>query len=896
MKYNYRGLSVKEVYDSRRQFGRNELASIDVESIWDKLIANFKDPIIIILCVALFLILGLSFFGLTEWFEAVAIAAAVALAVLVATFSEHKNESSFQKLQEEASKINANVFRDGKVTALPIEDIVKGDFILLQSGDKIPADGYLLDGKLKVNQASLTGESEPVKKSATNEGYVLKENNFSDPHFIFRGAVVEEGEAVMLVDRVGLSTFYGQLTEELNISDNRLSPLQLKLENLARLISKFGYIGAVLIAVSFLFNKVVIGHQFDLVAIIDYVSNWKIMLRDVVEAAVLAVIVIVAAVPEGLPMMIAIVLSLNMRKMLKEKVLVRKLLGIETAGSLNILFSDKTGTITKGDLEATFFLTGKEELFTNYSDIPEKLKNLVRIGIAENSYCVVSTTGEPAGGNISEQALISYLDPMDRVRLDTETKVLNNIHFNSAIKYSATEVEGSAEFSEVVGKKHVTLVKGATEIILRNCSKAYDTNGKIQDLVNVKQLIESADKYADRGIRLIAVAISEEQIAEDHHLPENLTLIGIVGIRDDIREESHMAIREAIDAGIQVVMITGDRRGTAESIAREVGLFRGPDDIILTSDQLQLFTDEELMEVFEHLRVIARALPTDKSRLVRIAKRLGKVAGMTGDGVNDSPALKQADVGFAMGSGSEVAKESGDIVILDDNFNSITNAVRYGRTIFKSIRKFIVFQLTVNVAAVSTIFFGQYFGIESPLTILQILWINIIMDTLAALAFGGEPALQKYMENSPIDRDENILSKPMVSSIFTSGIYITIFSLAFLSMPFFKEMFLREGVFNETVFYTVFFNLFVFFIVFNSFNVRAEKLNLFENIRLNMGFIKVIGLIMFLQIFFTYVGGEALRAVPLKMEEWGKIFILSFTIIPVDLIRKLILYGWTSKK
>lgn len=888
MKYNYKGLSSSEVEEMRQKHGSNQLASIEVASFWQKLKDNFKDPIIIILCVALVLILTLSFFNWTEWFEAVAIGAAVILAVLVSTLSEHKNESSFQQLQEEASNIITHVFRNGKISDLLIEEIVSGDYVLLQSGDKIPADGYVINGELRVNQASLTGESENVRKKATEIGYELSENNFSDPHYVFRGSVVDDGEAVILIDKVGTKTFYGQLSEELSFTDDRLSPLQLKLENLARLISRFGYLGAILIALSFIFNKAVISNNFNPELIAQYISDWQTVLIDMVNAAVLAVIIIVAAVPEGLPMMIAIVLSLNMRKMLKEKVLVRKLLGIETAGSLNILFSDKTGTITKGDLEATFFINGNEERFDEYNEIPEKLRKLLKIGIAENSYCVLSPDGKPTGGNISEQALICYINPEERLRDDADTKVINNIRFNSSIKFSATEVNGGETFNELFQNEYVTLVKGATEIILANCKEAFNKEGEIYKLDNINGLVEIADNYADQGIRLIAIAASKNQISEDHHLPEDLTLIGIVGIRDDIRVESHTAIEEALNAGIHVVMITGDRQGTAESIAREVGLLAKDDDVIITSDKMQQLSDDELKEILPHLKVVARALPTDKSRLVRIAKSIGKVVGMTGDGVNDSPALNQADVGFAMGSGSEVAKESGDIVILDDNFNSITNAVRYGRTIFKSIRKFIVFQLTVNVAAVFTIFLGQFIGVQEPLTILQILWINIIMDTLAALAFGGEPALQRYMDEKPIDREENILSKNMIASIFSSGLYITIFSIVFLSVPFFKELFIRDGVYNEAIFMTAFFNIFVMLIVFNSFNVRADNMNLFENIGKNLGFLRIIGLIFVLQIIFTYIGGETLRAEPLILMDWVYVFLFAFVIIPVDLIRKYV--------
>ena len=891
MKYNYSGLSTKEVEESRSVHGVNDLASIEGESFFDKLKQNFKDPIIIILIVALVIILFLSFLGFSEWYEALAIGVAVVLAVLVATLSEYKNESSFQKLQEEASKIICNVFRDGKITEILINEIVKGDYILLQSGDKIPADGSVINGELKVNQASLTGESEEINKSETSEDYQLKEKDFNDPHYVFRGSVVDDGEAVILVDTVGDHSFYGQLTKEISLSDSRLSPLQHKLKDLAGLISKLGYIGASLIAISFMFNKMVIENSYDMQLINEYVSNFPILAEDLLNAMILSIIIIVAAVPEGLPMMIAIVLSLNMRKMLREKVLVRKLLGIETAGSLDILFSDKTGTITTGKLEPQYILNGNLDKFNSYEELPDKLKKMVRCSILSNSYCVITPEGDAVGGNISERALVKFLTRSDRQMTDEETTSVNNIRFDSARKFSATEVNGNSYFQELFGNTHVTFVKGAVEINLQNSTKYVDSNGDVQELTDDKaeEILKNSDELADQGIRLIAVGYSLESIDSEKNLPKNMVLVGVIGIRDEIRIESHDAVNNAMASGIQVVMITGDRKGTAQSIGKEIGLIESHDDLILTSAELNEYSDDELKEILPHLKIVARALPTDKSRLVRIAKNEGRVAGMTGDGVNDSSALKQADVGFAMGSGSEVAKEAGDIVILDDNFSSITNAVRYGRTIFKSIRKFIIFQLTVNLAAVFTVLLGPMFGIEFPLTIIQLLWINIIMDTLAAIAFGGEPALERIMEEQPIRRDENILSKYMITSVLSSGLYITAFSIFFLTFPPFKDLFIRGGEPNAEVFLSAFFNLFIFLIVFNSFNARTEKMNLFENMSHNVGFIQIIGLIMVLQVIFTYIGGPVLRTVALQPMEWLYIVAMALTIIPLDLTRKLVL-------
>ncbi len=886
MKHTFEGLTDEQVLESRSKFGSNELTHHETESFWDKLIHNFKDPIIIILSVALVVILILSFLGLTEWYEAAAIAIAVALATLVATFSEFKNEASFQKLQEEASLIDNTVFRNGHLTKIVVNEIVKNDLVFLQSGDKTPADGYLVHGNIKVNQASLTGESVSVTKEGAPEHY-RHEKDFSSRYDVFRGSVVEDGEAIMKVDTVGDHSFYGSLAGELSNADDRLSPLQIKLKGLAQLISKFGYIAAIFIAVAFFFQKSVFENNFDGQKIEVYFSNWETFVPDILDALVLSIIIVVAAIPEGLPMMIAIVLSLNMRKLLVEKVLVRRLLGIETAGSMNILFSDKTGTITKGKLEPQIFMSGNGNTYNDITSIPQNLKTLLGLSILENTSSYISPDGEIVGGNITERALIRFLSKDDMEFIDnlgaTEE---SNILFSSVWKFSATQI-----FISVVpgiSENRFTLIKGAPEVILPICTQTFNENATRSSFSLSEELSDKMNNLADSGIRLIALAISSEEL-RDGALPVTATLVGIIGISDEIREESKWAIEEVQRAGIQVVMITGDRKGTAAAIASDVGLLQSEDDMILVSKELKEHTDDEVKKVLPNLRVIARALPTDKSRLVRLSKSLGKVVGMTGDGVNDSVALKQADIGVGMGSGSEVSKEASDIVILDDNFHSISNAIRYGRTIFKSIRKFIVFQLTVNVAAVSTAFIGPLIGIDFPLTIIQILWINIIMDTLAAIAFGGEPALVRYMDEPPVDREENILTRAMLSSIFTSGIFIMVFGLFFLSYPPFGELFTRNGVPDYFVLQTAFFNIFIFMIIINGFNVRTEKINLLDHLIENKSFITVMGGILVLQVIFTYIGGNILRTTALTVEEWIIIFAFSMLIVPVDIIRKLIM-------
>jgi len=894
MKYSYKGLTDPEIQASRAQHGSNELSMYDQEGFWDKLIANFKNPIIIILCVALVLVLTLSFFGMTEWYEALAIGTAVILAVLVSTLSEYRNEASFRKLQYEASQILCNVFRNGNLVKLAIGELVKGDYLLLQSGDKVPADARMIEGDLKVNQASLNGEPESVTKKPVEKPDKKYDSPYSNPEMIYRGSVVDEGEAVAIVDGVGEKTIYGQLNRELNIKSERLSPLQVKLEELAKLISRFGYLAAIIIGISFMFNRIVIAHEFDMGIIMEYLANWKEVAYDALHAIVLAIIIVVAAVPEGLPMMIAIVLSLNMRKMLTEKVLVRKLLGIETSGSINILFSDKTGTLTQGKLESRYFLTGENEVNKGYENIPEKLQEILKLAILENSFSVLDTDGTPIGGNVSERALVNFVPIQRRIKYDSKSAHPGVIRFDSAKKFSATEVHGDTNFVECFKNPVVTLYKGAMDFVLPKCTHFVDAQGNRKPFTQASKINDTSEELANQGIRLLSLAFSNNGIKDPNNLPEDLTFIGAVGISDELRPESSDAIAKDLSAGVSVVMITGDRESTAIAMSRKMGLFKHEEDLVLSSNDLKMMSDEDLADILPNLRVVARALPTDKSRMVRIAQSKGMVVGMTGDGVNDSPALKMADVGFAMGSGSEVAKESGDIVIMDDNFSSITNAIRYGRTIFKSIRKFLIFQLTVNLSAVLTALLGPFFGIEFPLTIIQLLWINIIMDTLAAIAFGGEPALERYMNEKPIDRNANIISPYMAATILTCGIYIASFSIVFLSVPVFKTFFIRNGVFDQEIFLTGFFNLFIFLILFNGFNARTERFNLLDNIKKNPGFIQIMALIVIIQITMTYIGDDILRAKPLLLGEWVVVILLAATIFPVDMIKKWIIRkaGW----
>ena len=754
------GLTTEEASKALSEQGNNALTQPPRETFWDKLWENFKDPIIRILILALLVNVVFVYMGHGDWIETMGIFLAIILATFVSTYSEYSNENAFQKLQEEASRIRCKVWRDGEPVELHIDDIVVGDAVILEAGDKVPVDGILLDGDVKLDQAALNGESKEAHKLIAPPDFTWGDGtiDFLDEHKLFRGSVVVEGQGIMQAVKIGDSSIYGQLTQELK-DDERDSPLKLKLKGLAHHISQFGYAGGVLIALAVMLHKAYLYGDFG-----AYFANTPLLLSDLVQAVILGIIIIVMAVPEGLPLMIAIVSSLNMKKMLRDNVLVRKLVGIETAGSLNLLFTDKTGTITKGKLEVVRFITGDRQEYPAFDVLPAKLKAFTYQNVVLNTSAAVSD-GAMVGGNMTERALSNYVGSYRMEEMLHRDKF---IPFNSANKYSWAAVSGNSE--------RYCLAKGAPEKLILQTSHYWDAEGNRQPLTEEmkKTLDDRMLELAADAIRMLALCTYESDIEGDELPADGLTLVGILGIRDEVRPEAIEAIAEVQDAGVQIVMITGDRRETAVAIAKDAGLLQRPNELVWTSAELAEMSDEQVKLELHKLRVVARALPMDKSRLVRLAQEMNLVVGMTGDGVNDSPALKKADVGFAMGSGTEVAKEAGDIVILDDNFLSIKQAILYGRTIYNSICKFIVFQLTINFSAVAINFIAPFIGIDKPLTITQILWINLVMDTLAALAFGGEPALEKYLREKPKDRSAPIVSKKMLSTITMGGVYMSI--------------------------------------------------------------------------------------------------------------------------
>lgn len=858
--YNNNGLNNEEVKENRKKYGSNNISGKNTNTFFNLFIETLGDPIIKILIIAL-AVKTIFLFKDFDYFETIGIVIAILVASLISAISEYGSNKAFERMQEESSKINVRVRRNKKIIEISIDDIVKNDVIILSSGEKIPADGILIRGKLSVDESSLNGESKEVYKELTKDINII-----SDKNKVYRGTTIYDGTAEVLITKVGMDTLYGKMAKELTTGED-ISPLKLRLTNLAKIISKIGYIAAILIAISYLFSKIFILNNFNLSIIKAIPLNT--IIGYILEAMTLAVSVLVMAVPEGLPMMITLVLSTNSKKMLKNKVLVRKMVGIETAGSLNILFTDKTGTITNGKMEVISILDGSLNEYTNINELlPSYRQILIDSIIYNNDSEYDSTTNKIIGGNITDKALLSFAGQNKK---DT-IKIIDKIMFNSQNKYSISIIEKN--------NKKIKLIKGAPDVLLKYSTNYIDENGKSKYL-DKEKLMSIIKEKTNKGIRAIAISTSQSIYPTDN-IRRNI-LVGIIFIKDEIRKEARDGLNLIKSAGINTIMVTGDSKETATSIAKEVGIVSNNADVILSSNELSKINDEELKKIIPRLKVVSRALPEDKKRLVLLSKELGLVTGMTGDGVNDCIALKKADVSFAMGSGTEVAKEASDIVILDDNIVSISKAILYGRTIFKNIRKFIIFQLSVNVSAILLALIGPFIGVPSPITVVQMLWINMVMDTLAGLAFSYEVPRIEYMKEPPKKKEENILNKYMINEILSSGLYSLVLCIIFLKLPIVKSLFV-----DNNHFMTSFFCLFIFLATFNAFNARTHRLNIFAHLSENKIFLLIILFIIIVQISITYSGITIFQTTRINIKELLITIVLSFSIIPLDIIRKII--------
>lgn len=857
------GQTEAEAEKMKERFGKNTLTAKKQKGFFRHLLSGFNDPIIKILLASLAVNAAVSL-GKINVPETLGIAAAILIATLVSTVSEYSSSLAFERLKEGSGAAFCYVKRGGDLVRLPHSQVAVGDIVILKAGMSVPADGLLVWGKVQCDQASLTGESRPREKKPYEATSVCPDEikwSLQSGCQVFCSSTVCRGEGEMLVMRVGDSTFIGEVAGSLQNS-GRPSPLKRRLSELARGVSYIGYVGAAMIAFAFLFNSFVIDSGMNTAVILEKLSDKGFVLSQILRALTVAVSVVVVAVPEGLPMMITVVLSSNMRKMLSCGVLVRRLVGIETAGNMNILFTDKTGTLTEGKMT----VSGVYGVSWSASSLREMQNSPMQKEVTD---CISLTCSESGGA--TEKALFAFL------RGRGGGSALRKIPFDSEIKMSAG-LGGGAK----------ACFTGAPEKIIAACDRYIDKKGKVCaiDSVTRVSILERLTALCDSGCRVVCCAKGSAESFDAALRGEinRLTFICLAAMHDPVRKDVPQSVRDAHSAGIRVVMVTGDNPHTAAAVARECGIITDRASTVLEAETLHKMTDDEAKRALSCVAVVSRALPQDKIRLVRLAQEEGLVTGMTGDGINDAPALRASDVGFAMGSGTDIAKEAGDVVITDDSFSSITKAVLYGRTIFESIRKFIVFQLMMNLCAMGVSLIGPFIGIDSPVTVIQMLWVNIIMDTLGGLAFAGEPALRSYMMRCAVPVNEKLVSSRMMNRIFITGIYTLTLCIVFL-----KSGKLRAFIGGSDTYYlTVFFAMFIFCGIFNSFNVRTPGINLFSHLAGNKPFILIMTLVAAVQLLIIYFGGEVFRCEPLSARHLAIAALLAFSVIPADILRKIV--------
>lgn len=766
-KHHYTGLSAQEVEASRKEHGENVLTPPAKKPIWLQFLDKFKDPLIIILifagvlsiCISLYEYLGLGH-GAAVFFEPGGIFVAILLATGLSFYFEYQADKEFAILNQVNDDEPVEVIRQSNITEVPRRNIVVGDIVVLNTGEEVPADGELLESiQLSVDESSLTGE--PMCPKTTDESLFDKDATFASNH-VMKGTKVMEGHGIMRVTAIGDATEQGKVFEAVQIDNSVRTPLDEQLDRLGKWVAKMSYVVGVGIIVGriliYFFSPSYQG--FDLMPFIAYV----------LQTLMIAVTLVVVSVPEGLPMAVTLSLAYSMRRMLKTNNLVRKMHACETMGATTVICTDKTGTLTQNQMrvdDAQF-----------YGVAPDS--SAVTEGIAVNSTAQLDFTDPKHPrvlGNPTEGALLLWLNShaIDYRKVREEAEVTEQLPFTTERKYMATVVK-----SALMPGKRIIYVKGAPEIVFSLCKTAGEgaTGGSIE-----KQLLE----YQNRAMRTLGFAFdildeNEVAIADGKVAAEHLHFIGIAAIADPVRADVPAAVKECIDAGISIKIVTGDTPATAREIGRQIGLWTDADtdNNIITGPEFAALTDEEVMNRVLDFKIIARARPMDKKRLVESLQKKGQVVAVTGDGTNDAPALKAAQVGLSMGDGTSVAKEASDITIVDNSFASIGKAVMWGRSLYQNIQRFLLFQLTVNVTACLIVLIGAFMGTESPLTVTQMLWINLIMDTFAAMALASLPPSESVMADKPRNREAFILDRPMLSEIFGVGGFFFVMLFFFL--------------------------------------------------------------------------------------------------------------------
>lgn len=864
-----RGLSDSQVNKSKQDFGTNALAKKETESLWSMFIGAFDDIWIKVLCAALVMKIVISVIGVfvpalageNDVVEIISIVLAIALATGFSTLSEYRNSSRSEALQEEYNKTYAKVMRNGKLVNILTSEIVKGDTILVQAGDKVPTDGVLFEGHIKVSQAALNGESRDENKTAADNLDEAESTDYASANKVFMGSVVTSGEGYMVATVIGDASELGKINKALtddNEEDERKDTSSLKLEVVAAGIGKLGVSAAAIAGV--------LDVVLNLIRTDEPITVVYVLLL-VAEAVMLMASIVIMAVPEGLPMMNSLVQSMNTESMYKKNILVSHKAAFSDSAYMNVLFSDKTGTITQGNLSLVEFITGDGKIAEH---IPSQefieaitLNNLAKV-----------SEGKPIGSNNMDRALLGYAleHGYDDSKNDPD-KVADISGFDSEKKCATVTL-----------KNGLVYWKGATENIIDKVTHYMLPSGEEKEFTaaDKKAVEDQMLAQAKRTMKLLSVA----KIADG-----KTVLMAVLCLRDNVRTDAVETVEILNNAGIQVVMVTGDAEETAVAIAKEAGILKDEqNDVVLTHEELEQMSDEELKKKLPNLRVVSRAKPLDKKRLVSISQQLDNVCGMTGDGVNDAPALKQADIGFAMGDGTAVAQEAGDVVILNNSLTSIKDCVLNSRTMSKSVGKFLIFQLTVNISTLLMNIIAPILGWTEPFSIVQILWINLIMDTLAAMAFGGEPILDRYMNEKPTLRKDNILTTYIKSAIGTSSVFITLGSILILeNIGGITDFVTPAGCADPELYEKTFmFAFFIYSIIFNSLNTRSERFNVFEHIEENKNFIIVMGVIFILQTIIIEIGGQVFSTTTLNAKALFVSMLLAVLIIPVDMVRKAI--------
>ena len=843
----FKGLTDQEVLQNRQKYGMNLLTPPKRPSIWKLYLEKFQDPVIKVLLVAAAFSLLISIIE-SEYAETIGIFFAIFLATGIGFYFEYDANKKFDLLNAVGEETPVMVIRNGKVHEIPKKDIVVGDVVILNTGDEIPADGVLLEAvSLQVNESSLTGEL--MVNKTTDEAHFDEEATYPS-NSVMRGTTVTDGHGVMCVERVGDATEIGKVARQATEQSQEQTPLNLQLTKLANLIGKVGFTIATLTFV--IFTAKDLYAYLSVTAVTDW-HQWLEIARIVLKYFMMAVTLIVVAVPEGLPMSVTLSLALNMRRMLKTNNLVRKMHACETMGAITVICTDKTGTLTQNLMQVYD------------AKLDESQKNLIAEGIATNSTAFLEEKegeGKPSGvGNPTEVALLLWLNEqgMDYISLRNQAKTVNQLTFSTERKYMATLVDSS------VLNTRVLYVKGAPEIVMGKCNLEES---------RVKQYNEQLLAYQNQAMRTLGVAykvIPENSSTDCAELVKEggLTFMGIFAISDPIRPDVPDAVKKCQSAGIRVKIVTGDTPGTATEIARQIGLWTSEDTERnrITGVEFAALSDEEALERVVDLKVMSRARPMDKQRLVQLLQQKGEVVAVTGDGTNDAPALNHAQVGLSMGTGTSVAKEASDITLLDDSFHSIATAVMWGRSLYKNIQRFIVFQLTINVVALLSVLLGAFLGTELPLTVTQMLWVNLIMDTFAAMALASIAPSMDVMNEKPRKRTDFIISPAMRNNIFGVGAGFLIVLMGLLA--FFKNM--PGGM--DVHYLTVFFTIFVMLQFWNLFNASVFGTNhsIFKDAGHAMGMLGVALIILVGQFIIVTFGGKVFRTEPLPALEWAYI-------------------------